>query len=132
MKKKIGIWLDHKKAILVFLSGKSQRVEVIESKTEQPARIPNNQPPEIKPEDFRERKYENQLGRYYKQITSRIHEAEAVLIVGPGSAKRELQQYVSKHKDIREQNIYLETTDKMSNRQVIAKTRNYFANTAVR
>ena len=58
-------------------------------------------------------------------VIARIREAEAVLIFGPGEAKRELEKRIA-HEKAKVQIVGVETTDKLTDRQIATKVRNYF------
>ena len=91
MKRTVGLWIDHRKAIIVEVSDKGEKTKVIESKVEkQPARfagIRSTAPYEaqmVPADDSRERKFTGQLNRYYDEVVSAVREAESILIFGPG------------------------------------------------
>ncbi len=136
MNTQVGLWIDHRKAVIVFLTGKDEGVEIIESRVEKHihpsggsrSKTPYS-PQEVKAEDIRERKYENYLGRYYDELISHIRGAESILIFGPDAAKDELQKHIM-GKEIRSRIVHLETNDKMTERQIAAKARQYFTNVA--
>ena len=134
MNTQIGLWIDHRKAVIVFLTGKDERVEIVESRVEKhihPSGGPQSKtqysPQEVKAEDIRDRKYENHLGRYYDEVISRIRGAESILIFGPDAAKDELQKHIM-GKELRGRIVHLETADKMTERQIVAKAHQYFTN----
>jgi len=47
-------------------------------------------------------------------------------IFGPGSAKNELRREIEKVKPLRKRIVAVETTDKMTDRQIAAAVRSYF------
>jgi len=55
-----------------------------------------------------------------------IHQADSILIFGPGEAKSELQKRFE-HKNMKVRIISNETTDKMTDRQIAAKIRERFS-----
>jgi len=136
MNTRVGLWIDHRKAVIVFLTGNDKGVEIIESRIEKHVHPSGGSrsktaysPQEVKAEDIRERKYENSLGKYYDEVISRIRGAESILIFGPDAAKDELQKHIM-GKELRSRVVRLETTDKMTERQIVAKVRQYFTNVA--
>jgi hypothetical protein len=56
---------------------------------------------------------------------SRIRTAEAILIFGPGEAKGELNARLEKDK-LGGRVVGIETSDKMTARQIVAKVRGYY------
>ncbi len=55
-----------------------------------------------------------------------IRDAHAILICGPGEAKIELKKAIEKSKEIQKRVVEIETVDKMTQRQIAAKVREYF------
>lgn len=132
MKKNAGLWIDHRKAVIVTISNDGEETKVLESNVEkQPGRIdgqPQNVPYEAHkvPSDVsRDRKFTGQLNTYYDEVIAVIRDAESVLIFGPGEAKGELKKRLEKDK-LGELIKAVETVDAMSDRQVAAKVREYF------
>ena len=58
------------------------------------------------------------------EIFSYIHDAEFILIFGPGEAKSELLKHI-KNKKITGQIEEIETSDKMTDSQVVAKVKEH-------
>ena len=54
-----------------------------------------------------------------------IHDADAILVFGPGEAKGELKKRLDRAK-IGGHIAVMETTDKLTDRQIAAKARKYF------
>lgn len=132
MKTKIGVWIDHRKAVVVGLSDQGEETKVLESNVEkQPGRLDGqhqNIPYEahkVPSDDRRERKFTGQLHTYYDEIIAVIRNAESILIFGPGEAKGELKKRLEKE-GLGELIAELETVDAMSDRQVAARVREYF------
>ena len=61
-----------------------------------------------------------QLKTFYNEVIACIRDAEAILIVGPGEAKGEFIKRL-KSNELRGRIVELETTDKMTDRQLAAK-----------
>jgi hypothetical protein len=85
MSHKVGIWIDHKKAVIVSVSGDRVTAKTLESDVGPHTRYSG-------PEDGGgEKKYEERHGqhldRYYDEVISQLGQPEAVLILGPGEAK---------------------------------------------
>jgi hypothetical protein len=132
MKTTVGLWIDHRKAIIVAVTDKREEIKLIISKVEkQPGRfagIRSTTPYEsqqVRPDDSRERKFTGHLNIYYDAVIACIRDAEAILIFGPGEAKGELQKRIKKNK-LGGRIVGIETVDKMTSRQIAAKVRRYF------
>jgi len=132
MKTTVGLWIDHRKAIIVAVTDRGEETKLIISKVEkQPGRfagIRSTTPYEsqqVRADDSRERKFTGHLNLYYDAIIACIRDAEAILIFGPGEAKGELQKRIKKN-NLGGRIVGIETIDKMSDRQIAAKVRQYF------
>jgi len=58
-------------------------------------------------------------------VISYIRDAESILLFGPGEAKGELEKRLSAQ-GLGKRIVGIETTDKMTDRQVVAKVRQHF------
>jgi stalled ribosome rescue protein Dom34 len=132
MSTQVGIWIDHRKAVIVFLLEKDVEIKIIESKLERHVRPSGGWrsktpygPQDIMAEDIRDRKYEGHLGKYYDRVLNQIRNADSLLILGPNAAKNELEKHI-KNKEPRNHAIHLITTDKMTDRQIVVRVRQYF------
>jgi stalled ribosome rescue protein Dom34 len=132
MKTNIGLWIDHRRAVIVTETGDGDKVQEVLSNTErQLGRIDGERSLEsfeaqkVKADDVHQRKFTEHLHRYYLNILAHVTHARAILIFGPGEAKGELYKQLesSMPKDCV---ITVETTDKMTDRQITAKVREHF------
>lgn len=124
-----GLWIDHRKAVIVIVSEEGDTTRLIESEVERHVRYSGGAPSgashESRPgtaEDTRERHFEGQLGKYYDEVIACIRDAEAILIFGPGEAKGELKTRLE-HGGLGARILGVETVDKMTDRQIAAKVR---------
>ena len=131
MKKEVGLWIDHRKAVIVVVAGKEEVITTIMSKVEkQPGRhdgVRSTTPYEsqqVPADDSRERKFTGHLNIFYDAVIASIHDAESILIFGPGEAKGELLKRINKNK-ISGQIKEVETTDKMTDSQIAAKVKEH-------
>ncbi len=114
----MGLWIDHRKAVIVLSSALEDEVKVILSEVEKDPSSPI-------PEDSQDRKYQNQLNGYYDEVIGHIHSAKSLLIFGPGEAKGELEKRLALSKP-GDRKVAVETDDKMTHRQISAKVRAHF------
>jgi hypothetical protein len=137
MATKAGVWIDHRQAIVVLLAEKGKTIKKIASDVERPVHSVGKSsskhkytPNDFVPEDRQEHKLMNQLKIFYNDVIACVRDAEAILVVGPGEAKGEFAKLL-KGKKLRGRIDELETTDKMTDRQLAAKVDLHFAkNTA--
>lgn len=122
MKKQVGLWIDHKKAVMVFLTGRREEVREIISNMEKHVRFSGDQSEDGAADDTRDRQFASHLSRFYDEVIESIHDAESVLILGPGEAKGELAKRLES-KGPKERQVTMETADKMTTPQIVARVR---------
>ena len=140
MKKNIGLWIDHREAVLVILTEDTEEILHITSSDEKHihysgrshSRTPEGLK-EVTAEDQRDRRFENRLNKYYDEVIAAVRSADAIQIFGPGEAKGELKKRIERD-GLKAHILVVETTDKMTDRQIAAKVREHFLteNTAVK
>lgn len=133
MKTKVGLWIDHKEAIIVTLTGKEEEVGLIESKVEKQLRRSGGSPLKgpfethrVHDQDSHERAFKKHLNTYYDTVIASIRDAESILIIGPGEAKGELKERLEKHK-LGKRILDIETVDRMTRNQIVVKVRQRFS-----
>jgi hypothetical protein len=134
MKTKVGLWMDHRKAVIVVVSDKGEETKLIVSKVEKQLRRSGGSPltgpreaQQVPADDSRERAFTGHLNIYYDAVIACIPDAEAILILGPGEAKVELKKRLKSEK-LGGRIVGIETVDKMTDRQIVAKVRQRFLN----
>ena len=133
MSTKVGLWIDHKKAIVVAVTDKVGEVALIISAVEKQARRSlssrhegSYEPLQVPADDSRQRAYTGHLNIYYDAVVASIRDAESILIFGPGEAKGELKKRLE-GLNLGGRIVGVETVDKMTDRQIAAKVRQRFA-----
>jgi len=130
----VGIWIDHREAILVELTEHGESIRKIFSNAESNIRVSGGygcaRP--YAPQDVaRERKFERRrrlhLHRYYQDVIRALRGAEAIVVLGPGEAKLELQKEARKSSDLSDKLVAVEAEERMTDNQLIAKVRKFFA-----
>lgn len=134
MNREVGVWVDHKKALIVFLDGQAVRTRGIESKVEAHVRFAGGARSSGSPaaqsvasEKKREEKSGHHLADYYGEIIKAIGDATVLLILGPGQAKTELKRKIEKSKRHQRMQIHVEPSEKQTDPQIVAKVRAHFA-----
>ena len=133
MKAKIGLWIDHRKAVVVAITDKGEEAGTILSNVEKQLRRSGDsplkgpyEPLQVPADDSRQRSLTGHLNIYYDEIIARIHNAESILIFGSGEAKNELKERLEK-KNLGDRIVGVETVDKMTDAQIATKVREHFA-----
>jgi hypothetical protein len=129
---KTGLWIDHKKAIIVLATKEGEETKTILSKAEKQLRRTGEKPlqgryeaRDVPMSDSRQREFTEHLNVYYDEVIGCIREAESILLFGPGEAKDEFQKRLAKSR-LGDRIAAVETVDKMTERQIEAKVRKYF------
>jgi hypothetical protein len=129
-----GLWIDHKKAVIVSATADPLTATTIESQVGPHSRYSNqsgyptpNGPQEGKGERSYEQRYGQHLDRYFDEVITKLGHLEALLIFGPGEAKTQFKTRLGHVKSMSECAIVVETTDKLTDPQIIAKVREHFA-----
>jgi hypothetical protein len=133
MGNQVGLWIDHKKAVIVTITDRGEDIKQIlsnaESQERRSADSRHSGPFEsqaVQADDRRDRKFMGHLNTFYDEVFSSIHDAESILILGPGEAKGELKKRID-HTGLGGRVVVVETADKMTEPQVAAKVRKYFS-----
>ena len=125
MKKKIGLWIDHRKAVIVIVTNEGEELKKITSNVEKYVRSTGGAASEDgSTEDVRDRQFGNHLNSYYDDVIAVIRSADAIQIFGPGEAKGELEKRLERA-GLKAHIVAVETVDKMTDRQISAKVREY-------
>jgi hypothetical protein len=133
VKKRVGLWIDHKKAIVVAITDGGEETGLIVSKAEKQLRRTGDsplkgsyEPLQVPADDSRQKSYTGHLKIYYDAVIGSIRDAESILIFGPGEAKEELKERLEGN-NLGGRIVGIETVDKMTDRQIAAKVRARFA-----
>jgi hypothetical protein len=124
MNHKVGIWIDHKKAVVVSALASGITAKTLESEV-------GPHSPLFRPAGRRRREEirgppRQHLDRYYDEVITQLGQTEALLIFGPGEAKLQLQERLSRSKALSDRIVEIETTDKLTDPQIIAKVKEHY------
>jgi hypothetical protein len=133
MRTKVGLWIDHRKALVVAVTDKGEELGLVISKVEKQLRRSGDSPlrgpyeaRQVPADDSRQRARTGHLNLYYDAVIACIGDADSILIFGPGEAKGELKKRLEKN-NLGGRIAAVETVDKMTNRQIATKVRRHFA-----
>jgi hypothetical protein len=94
MNKKVGLWLDRNKAVIVSIANNVAGRNIITSDMEHYVLYSTVVPGDGSPENLRDRRFWNHLSEYYDKIIAQIRDATEIQIFGPEQAKYELQTHL--------------------------------------
>jgi hypothetical protein len=133
MTPKIGLWIDHRQAVIIKLTDQGADKTVIKSNVEKHIRAAGSDPSLKGPfkarlvpaDDKHEREFDEHLKIYFNQIIDDICKAKSIFIFGPGEAKIELKKQLEKNNPALRV-AAVENADKMSDNQILSKVCKYF------
>jgi hypothetical protein len=132
MKREIGLWVDHSRAVIVTVENEVEVTREIRSNIEKYVQIPKRtrsktaKPSQAStPEDTQNGRMGDHLGGFYDGIISFLRKADSIYIFGPGEAKVELEDRL-KRVELGERIVGIETVKKMTNPQITAKVRDHY------
>ena len=137
MQKRIGIWIDKKKALIVTLDkqGEAPVIREILSDIERHVRLSGGSrtkrtpwgPQQISSDSTMAARHQQQLRRFYQEVIEAVDDAYKIMLMGPGEAKLGLKKEMDKSKLLAETLVHMETCDKMTQRQIAAHIKDFFA-----
>ncbi|EKU96641.1 hypothetical protein Lepto7375DRAFT_0114 [Leptolyngbya sp. PCC 7375] len=133
MSKQIGLWIDHRQATIVIVTGPRESIIEILSDAEKQPRRAGDSPLkgpydafQVPADASRQRTLTAELNTYYDDVIEQIQDADSILIVGPGAAKHELHKRLE-DKRLGAKVVGVETVDNLTEPQLVAKVRHHFA-----
>ncbi|MDY6882084.1 MAG: hypothetical protein V2J25_06025 [Desulfatiglans sp.] len=134
MSPKVGLWIDHRQAFIVYLTKDDVTTKTIPSNMEKHVRASGGSrsstaygPQDVLAEDRIDRKYKHKLDRYYKEVARALSGVKSILIMGPGEAKGEFKKHLQKPGHQSMPVITIERADKMTEVQIIAKVKQHYS-----
>jgi hypothetical protein len=132
MSNNAGVWIDHRKAVIVALESEGESTTVISSQVVKHLERGGDSPlrggyeaRQVPADDRRQRALTGELNAYYDSVIVGLRDADRLVLLGPGEAKGELRKRLLKEKPgVRI--LATETEDKMTELQIAAKVRSYF------
>jgi stalled ribosome rescue protein Dom34 len=124
MKREVGLWIDHKKAVIFSLANEGAEIKRISSELKK--NIPTSGGAQKESADVQgNKRLADHLNNYYDEVVNYICDAESILIFGPGEAKDELKKRLESRK-LYQRVVGFETADKMTDNQIVVKIRQHF------
>ena len=133
MGRDVGVWIDHRKAMIASVTDTGEEMGLVISKAERQPRRTGDSPlkgrsePQKEPmSDSRQRKFTGHLNVFYDAVIASLGDARGILILGPGEAKGELKKRLVRAK-LGARVLRAETADKMTERTLAKNVRGFFA-----
>ena len=125
MNKKVGLWIDSSKAVIVSIADNIEAKRIITSDMENYVLYSTVVPGDGSPEEIRDRRFWNHLDEYYDKIVAHIGDATEIQIFGPEVAKYELVRHLES--EGRAGNVVsMEDADKLTDLQIAIKVQKRF------
>ena len=125
MHKRVGLWLDRNKAVIVSIANNIEARRIITSDMEHYVLYSTVVPGDGSPENIRDRRFWNHLGEYYAKIVEHIRDATEIQIFGPAEAKYELEKQLE-NEGLAIHIVSIENAEKMTDLQVGIKVQKRF------
>lgn len=125
MNKRVGLWLDRTKAVIVSIDNNTEARRIISSDMEHYVLYSTTVPGDGAPENIRDRRFWNHLGEYYDKIIAHIRDATEILIFGPEVAKHELREHLV-NEGLEARIVEMEDAEKMTDLQIATKVQKRF------
>jgi hypothetical protein len=132
MKVNAGLWIDHLKALIVItFEGGERKLEIQSHAANEPGRVFGVRclaPFEaqlVKVDDSRQRAYMSQLNLFYSEVIEAVRDAESILIFGPGEAKDDLRQHLTRAQ-LGQKVVGVEPADRMTDHQIENRVHAFF------
>ena len=118
----VGVWIDHKKAVIVSISAGHVNTKTLESDVGAHPHFSGSQ------EGGGEKKYEerhsHELDGFYDDVIRQCGEPDALLLFGPGEAKLQLKDRLGRSNA--ERIVAVESADKLTDPQIVAKVKEHY------
>ncbi len=139
MTDKAGVWIDHRKAVVVTVSpdGEHTTTLIASSVEKHPERGGDSplkgsyESRQVPADDSHQRALTGELNIYYDAVIAALRDHQKLLLLGPGEAKGELHKRLVKMQ-LGARVVAVQTEDKMTDGQLVAKVRAYFGLSAPR
>jgi len=125
MNKKVGLWLDHNKAVIVSISNTGEERKRITSGMEHYVHFSSDGPGDGSAKDARDPRFLNHLSEYYDQVIAHIGDAKSIMIFGPGEAKSEIKKRLESE-GMSDNIVSVDDAESLTDRQVAKRVRERF------
>ena len=132
--RKTGIWIDQENAFLIRLENEKEPIiQHIRSDVESRVRIKGEGKVSarfgnafIDDQEKKQRRQQHERKHYFDEIIDMVRNDDYIFLFGPGKGKEELNNAFEKQHGIKAKVISIETTDRLTENQMVEKTLKYF------
>ncbi len=117
MKKRVGLWIDRNKAVIVSIDNNVEHKRIITSDMEHYVQYSTIVTGDGSSAYIRDSRFWSHLDAYYNDIIEHIHDAVEIQIFGPEGAKYELQKRLES-KGLAGHIVSVEDTHKLTDYQI--------------
>ncbi|MFN7014980.1 MAG: hypothetical protein ACK4ON_12000, partial [Bacteroidia bacterium] len=135
MERLLGIWIDYSQAIIGEIKKNEVELSVISSEIDHQLRIEGEGADKTRftsqhrsnNEHRNENRYQEQVKKFIKTVYEEIKNANAIYIIGPAEAKKELVKYYTENNKSDNNIVGVEPCDKLTENQLKAKFKEFFS-----
>jgi hypothetical protein len=135
MERLLGIWIDYSQAIIGEIKKNEVELSVISSEIDHQLRIEGEGADKTRfgaqnhsnNEHRNENRHQEQVKKYIKSVYEEIKNADAIFIIGPAEAKKELVKYYTENNKSDNNIVGVEASDKLTENQLKAKFKEFFS-----
>lgn len=137
--KQVGIWIDKYKAqFIAYSDGNVSLIETVESPLESRRRIDgegsdktrfstNNE--HVSNNEYRKNNIsQNELNDFFKILEDKVKTYDDILLFGPGKVKEQFRNRIKEHKLFKDKWLALESSDQLTEKQLLAFVRTFYKN----
>jgi len=136
MKNGIGVWIDHRKALIIGAAaaegGRPVAIRTITTDLEKQLRLSSGErakaeygPQQTPSDDMRETSSQSNMRDFFENVVAAVRGADAIFVLGPGEAKEEFRKCLERD-GLGKRIDGVETSGMLSDRQLAAKVRAHF------
>jgi stalled ribosome rescue protein Dom34 len=129
----VGVWVDHARAVIVTVESDEASVTTLTSGVEPRLHYSGGArskttygSQDAGAEKRRDEQHRHHLVSYYDRVIQAVRDAESILIMGPGEAKRELRQRIERSKALAARIADVRACDKLTDAQLVSAVREFF------
>ena len=138
--RRIGIWIDHSKAMMFEPHNGDDQIETIHSGQESQERFKGEGGDGTRLGNYRStdneyhknRKEENTTKAYFKDLAQRLEAFDEIYLCGPGQARKEFQNMLGDDKHFHSKQISNDPCDQLSENQLRAHVRKHFEESLIK